>query len=229
MGPASWWRHQRQWNEVALSVLHDSADAGRDLNEQRVQNQALKPALLRYLVTYPPGHPLRLELAGYVDFLNWPPSTAERVASGMLLALGAIFCWCTHGRVWRAGLRKRPETTRNLLGEMSGLLLLMLLFSPVTWLQHFVFALPAIFWIITEQQAAPRKLGLWGMGLFAILALLMNRELLGRDTYLLLLGYHTHTLCLLLLFALVISTRSSEYSAEKEETLEFSAAKNQAA
>lgn len=221
MGPASWWRHQQQWNEVALSVVHDSSDAGRDLNEQRVQNQALKPALLRYLVTYPSSHPLRLEQAGYVDFLNWSPSTAGRAASGVLLVLGLVSCWATRRRV--------EETPRVFLREISGLFLLMLLFSPVTWLQHFVFALPAIYWIVTEQQAAPRKLRLGGIVLFAILALLMNRELLGRDTYLLLLSYHTHTLCLLLLFALVISAPSSEYSAEKEEALEFPAAKNKAA
>src|SRR5204863_1133120 len=124
-GPASWWRHQRQWNKVALSVLHDSSSSGRDINEQRVQNQALKPALLRYLVTYPPGHPLRLEQAGYVDFLNWPPSTADRVAMGMLLAVGGVFCWFT---------RRKWQEPRTRLAEMSGLLLLILLFSLVTWL-----------------------------------------------------------------------------------------------
>src|SRR5262249_40458246 len=156
-----------------------------------------KPALLRYLVTYPPGHPLRLEQAGYVDFLNWTPRTAGRAASGVLLAMGTIFCWRTRGVWWRAGLRNRPEIPDAFLAETSGLLLLMLLFSPVTWLQHFVFALPAIYWVVWEQQAKPRAWRLSGIILFAILALLMNRELLGRQTYLLLLSYHTHTLCLL--------------------------------
>jgi hypothetical protein len=221
MGPASWWRHQQQWNQVALSVFQDSSDAGRDLNEQRVQNQALKPALMRYLVTYPPGHPLRLEEAGYVDFVNWPPRTADRVASGILLAVGGIFCWWTRGKWQEPGAR---------LAEMSGLLLLMLLFSPVTWLQHFVFALPAIFWIVAEQHAAPRALRLWGIGLFAALALFMNRELLGRESYMLLLSYHTHTLCLLLLFTfIVVGLASIESSAEEEKPLELPAAKSQAA
>ena len=233
MGPTSWWRHQRQWNEVASSVLHDSADPGRDLNEQRVQNQALKPALLRYLITYPPGHPLRLAQAGYVDFLNWPPSTANRIVSGILLALGVIFCWRTYGRgtdLKSVLRRKHPQTPRALLGEMSGLLLLILLFSPVTWLQHFVFALPAIFWVVAEQQAKPRMLRLWGIALFAILSLLMNRELLGRESYLLLLSYHTHTLCLLLMFVLVVAgLSSSECSAEGERLLELPHAKGQAA
>jgi alpha-1,2-mannosyltransferase len=221
MGPASWWRHQRQWNEVAMSVLHDSADPGRDLNEQRVQNQALKPALLRYLETYPPGHPLRLEQAGYVDFLNWPPRTADRLATGILLAVGGIFCWRTR-RPW-------PEP-HGMLGELSALLLLMLLFSPVTWLQHFVCALPAIFWLVAEQNARPRTLRLCGLISFGVLSLLMNRQLLGRETYLLLLSYHTHTLCLLLLFTLVVAEPSSpECSAEEESVAKLPAIKSQAA
>jgi len=221
MGPASWWRHQQKWNEVALSVVHDSSGAGRDLNEQRVQNQALKPALLRYLTVYPSGHPLRLEQAGYVDFLNWRPNIANHVATGILLVLGGIFCWCTH---------RRWQEPRGMLGEVSALLLLMLLFSPVTWLQHFIFALPAIFWVVAEQQARPRTLRLWGIALFAILSLLMNRELLGRQSYLLLLSYYTHTLCLLLLFALVIAgLSSSKSSVEEKGRLEFSTPKGQAA
>jgi hypothetical protein len=226
MGPGSWWQHQQQWNSVALSVF-DDADAGRAGNEQRVQNQALKPALMRYMVTYPAGHDLRPAHAGYVDFLNWPPEMASRVANGLLLALGIIFCWCTYRR---AGLRQRPESPRYILGETAALLLLVLLFSPVTWLQHFVFALPAIFWIVTEQQRAPRKVTGAAIGLFAVLALLMNRELLGRQNYLLLLSYHTHTLCLLLLFGIVLARLSSRARVMKETTsLDVLTPKGQAA
>jgi hypothetical protein len=247
MGPASWWQHQRQWNEVALSVFHDSTEAGRNLNEQRVQNQALKPALMRYLVTYPPGNDLRVEHAGYVDFLNWPPETASRVATAMILALGSIFCWRSYEmrsaesemRSPRVGIphspfriphSTRPENPRVILGETAALLLLVLLFSPVTWLQHFVFALPAIFWIVAEQQRAPSRVVGISIGLFALLALLMNRELLGRQNYLLLLSYHTHTLCLLLLFATILARLSSHTRAIKESShLEISPSRSQAA
>src|SRR5713101_7526471 len=143
MGPASWWRHQQQWNQVAFSVLHDSPDVLRDDNEQRVQNQALKPAVIRYLVTYPPDHPMRLQQAGYVDFLNWSPAAASRAANFVLLSLGTLLLWRSR-RTWN---KSEP---RLILGETGALLLLVLLFSPVTWLQHFVFALPAIYWIVAE-------------------------------------------------------------------------------
>jgi hypothetical protein len=223
MGPGSWWRHQQEWNRVALSVFHDSSDPGRNGNEQRVQNQALKPALLRYLTTYPSGHPLRLEEAGYVDFLNWPMELANRVGTGVLLAVGAIFWWCTR-RPWR------ESNSRVIFVETAALLLLMLLFSPVTWLQHFVFALPGIFWIVAQQQQAPRAITRWGIGLFAVLALLLNRAFLGRHLYLLLLSYHTHTLSLLLLLAMILARlSSSESSIEPNVSSELLLTKRQAA
>jgi alpha-1,2-mannosyltransferase len=194
MGSASWWRHQQQWNQVALSVFQESQEPGREDNEQRVQNQALKPAIMRYLITYPSGHSMRLDQAGYLDFLNWSPAKASRVADMASLMIAIVFCWRT---------RKRWDESepKSILGEISGLLLLVLLFSPVSWLQHFVFAMPAIFWIVTQPS---RTLTRWVLGVYVILALVINRELVGRENYLLLLSYHTHTVCLLLLFTLVM-------------------------
>lgn len=197
MGPASWWQHQHQWNQVALSVFRDLPDALRDDNEQRVQNQALKPALLRYLVSYPEGHSLRLEHTGYVDFLKWSPAAANRAANFVLLGLWMLFCWRSRGS-WNG------SEPRVMLGESAGLLLLVLLFSPVTWLQHFVFALPAIYLIVAQEQVGARAWARWLLGVYVVFALLMNRELLGRENYLLLLSYHTHTICLLLLFTLIV-------------------------
>lgn len=210
MGPASWWRHQQQWNQVALSVFHDSPDVLRDDNEQRVQNQALKPALIRYLVTYPPDHPMRLEQALYLDFLSWSPAAASRAANFLLLGLGTLLLWQSR-RTWN---RSEP---RLILGETGALLLLVLLFSPVTWLQHFVFALPAVYWIVAYEQAESRPMTRWLLGFYVVLALVMNRELLGRGNYLLLLSYHTHTICLLLLFTLiVIRPRISEIQIQEK-------------
>ncbi len=223
MGPVSWWRHQREWNQVALSVVHDSSDALREDNEQRVQNQALKPALLRYFVTYPTGHPMRLEQAGYFDFLNCSPDAASRAANLVLLGLGGIFCWRSR-QTWNG------SGPRIVLGETSALLLLVLLFSPVTWLQHFVFALPAIYWIVATELSSPRPMTRCLLALYVLLAVIMNRELLGRANYLLLLSYHTHTLCLLLLFTMVAVGMASAAAQVREACpVELPTEKNQAA
>ena len=61
MGPSSWWRHQDQWNRLALDVFTSKMDRGRQLNEVRVQNQAFKPAVARLLAAYPLGHPLKVD------------------------------------------------------------------------------------------------------------------------------------------------------------------------
>jgi hypothetical protein len=116
------------------------------------------------------------------------------------------------------------------LGETGALLLLVLLFSPVTWLQHFVFALPAIYWIVAAEQSSPRAMTRWLLGSYVVLALVMNRELLGRMNYLLLLSYHTHTICLLLLFGLVIvRLPSGLIQGEKEGLVDCHRPENQAA
>jgi hypothetical protein len=86
----------------------------------------------------------------------------------------------------------------------------------VTWLQHFVFALPAIFFIVTEPPSSSEKLTRWLLGFYVILALVINRELVGKENYLLLLSYHTHTLCLLLLFALVMVHLSFSKAAQQQ-------------
>jgi len=207
MGPTSWWQHQQKWNQVALSIARDSSDGLREDNEGRVQNQALKPAILRFLVTYSPGHPLRLERAGYFDFLNLPAQVAGRAATIVMFSLWGLLCWRSR-RAWN-GLE-----SGKILGETSGVFLLMLLFSPVTWLQHFVFALPALYWVVAREQSSPRAMTRWLLGGYVVLALVMNRELLGRANYLLLLSYHTHTICLLMLFSLILVGLSSRRSGQ---------------
>jgi len=49
-------------------------------------------------------------------------------------------------------------------------------------------------------------LALWT---YVVFALVLNRELVGRETYLLLLSYRTHTLCMLLVLGLQMVRRST--------------------
>src|SRR5207245_9906764 len=109
------------------------------------------------------------------------------------------------------------------------LLLLWVSCSLVTWLQLFVVALPAIFWILAEQHRAPRAITTWGIGLFAVLALLLNRAFLGHHIYWLLLSYHTHTLSLLLLLGMVLSRLSLSESSLGNASFEIRGPESQAA
>jgi hypothetical protein len=85
----------------------------------------------------------------------------------------------------------------------------MTLASPVTWLQHLPWVLPCA-WLLVERyrEAGGRDRVLRiGLGLYLLMALGLNRELLGRQTYYLLLSWHMHTICQLLLLGMLTVTR----------------------
>jgi hypothetical protein len=202
MGPASWWRHQEEWSRTALHSALGDPSRGAKASEQRVQNQSLKRAVTRYLVTYPNGHPLRLSHPAYVSFWNLDPGTARWIVAG---ALGVFLLLC-------AWLMRGPYRGRDDPGwllECSAVLILALLLSPVTWTQHLVLVIPALYLIVTEGYAI-RPLGVAASGAvaaYAVLALVLNREILGRNLSLLALSYSIHTLALLLVLAVVLLRR----------------------
>ncbi|WP_435011071.1 glycosyltransferase family 87 protein [Tundrisphaera lichenicola] len=202
MGPSGWWDHQQQWNRVALNVFSDRTDSVRRDNEARVQNQALKPAILRYLVAYPPGHPLKVDHPADRAFLNLDPSTANRLAS--LASLGLLA-----GVAWWSRRPGRGTDDPMLASEMAAVLILIPLLSPVTWLQHLVFLLPAAYLLVVEHRAIHRlgSMALATVGLFAVLANVLSRDLVGRGNSLLLLSLHIHTLAMLLLLGLLMARR----------------------
>jgi hypothetical protein len=202
MGPVGWWQHQEEWARTALrSVLGDPSPGVR-ASEERIQNQSLKLAVTRYLVTYPEGHSLRLPHPAYVSFGDLDPGTARWVVAGVL---GVFLCLCA----WRMRGRYRGPDDPAWLLECSAVLILALLLSPVTWTQFLVLVIPALYFIVTEGYAI-RPLGALASGAmaaYAVLALVLNREILGRDLSLLVLSYSIHTLALLLLLAVVLLRR----------------------
>lgn len=202
MGPSGWWVHQWEWTRVALGSVLGTRTPGVAQNEERVQNQALRPAVMRYLMTYPEGHPLRLSHPGYVRFLNLKPATAGRLATGVMLGLLATCAW-------QARRRYQGSSDPAWLLEASAVLLLALLLSPVTWLQHLVLLVPALYLIVSEDRGI-RRLGTpasAAMAAYVVLSIVLNRDLLGRQTTLLLLSYHTHTLGMLLVLGVLLMRR----------------------
>ncbi|MCA1685689.1 MAG: DUF2029 domain-containing protein [Planctomycetia bacterium] len=202
MGPSRWWDHQRQWNRTALSVVSDRPDAAREANEVRVQNQALKPAVARFLVTYPPGHALKVDHPADVPFLDLRPSTANRLGTLAGLAVLAAVAW------WS----RRPSTGPDDPAwpvELAAVMVLIPLLSPVTWLQHLVFVVPAAY-LLAAGHRSSRPLGrtaLGSLGLYWVLAVVLNRGLVGRGASLVLLSYHVHTLAMLVLLGVLMARR----------------------
>jgi alpha-1,2-mannosyltransferase len=202
MGASSWWSHQREWTGVVLGSLTGHRTAVAEASEARVQNQALKPAVIRYLATVGAQPPLRATQSGEVATPTLAPGTANRLATAALLSLLAVCGW------WG---RKRYQGRHDpaWLLECSAVLILVLLSSPVTWGQHMVLMLPALYLIVAEGRTT-RRLGVpavAAMWLYIVLALLLNREVLGRGRYLVLLSYNVRTLCMLLVLGVLIFRR----------------------
>ena len=202
MGPSSWWDHQSQWNHLAGNVFASRMDRARVINEVRIQNQGLKPAVVRWLVTYPAGHPLKVN--DPIDFAvgNLGEKTAGRVATlAMLALLGGVAWWS-----------RRPWVGRddpNFVVEMAAVVVLTLLLSPVTWLQHLCWLLPATYLLAAQHLAYQR----WSRSVAVVLAvylvvtLVCNRVLIGREASLILFSWHVHTGGMLAILGLIMATR----------------------
>jgi len=190
MGPSSWWSHQREWAQVVVGSLTGNRIAVAEDSERRVQNEALKPVLMRYLET----------------------STSAKKANVLATAamLGLI---CTCG--WWARRRYQSSASPEWLLECSAILIVTLLLSPVAWVQHMVCMLPALYLIVAEDRGM-RRLGppaAAAIAVYALFALALNREFLGRERYVLLLSYGTQTLCMLLVLAVIMLRRPTARAA----------------
>ncbi|HEV3110554.1 MAG TPA: glycosyltransferase family 87 protein [Candidatus Binataceae bacterium] len=195
MGPANWWTHQRQWIRSAMGFAAGlNAAAARYYGESNSGNQALGPAVRHLMETR----------------LAFIPVSASAVSAIMGLALVGIFCWLT---VSPYGERLGAQWLR----ESSGLLILAVLLAPIAWLQHLVIAIPAIYlivadWFADEEFNLPSKAA---MLFYIVFALLLNRGLIGKARYTALLEYHVQTLCMLLIFGVLMLRQRGKISSAR--------------
>jgi alpha-1,2-mannosyltransferase len=184
MGPSKWWFHQREWFGSALGfTLGYNLAAQQYYGYHDLQNQALRPALIRLLA---------------FDSYLLDVRSSQYVALAFALTLMVAYCWFTR-RLYGQRLNI------NWLVETSALLILGILLAPIAWVQHMVLTLPAIFLIATEWLSHGKlgKTATTGMVMYIVLALVLNRELLGKVAFVTLQGYNIQTFSLLLLLAVL--------------------------
>ena len=201
-GPASYRHHMAAWSANAWRGFGNADPSVGVLGPEPLQNMALRPALARYLMRLPAGHPGRASHALYVDAFNLSPAAAGWVIKSVLFALLAIFLWWSRRAVVS---RQDPR----LLWECAALSILMLLFSPITWGQHCVALLPACY-LISALSAARVGLPRWMSGLLAAYILfvpVLSRDIVGRDFALLLASYHFETFVIAGLLVVLIGSR----------------------
>jgi hypothetical protein len=199
MGPGSWWKHQVEWTEVAAGSFVGRQTLYSTTNEQQVRNSALSPALSRYLVTYPAEHPLRRNDPGYIPILNLEPQTAKGIVAVAVLGLLGMLAWSA-GRSYQGP--GDPAWVR----ECAGVLILAMLLSPVAWVQHLVWLIPALYVILADMRAQGGvSWPAWVMlGGYVIITQVLNYEFLGKRMGEAVLSYRPFTIGMLLVFGLLM-------------------------
>jgi hypothetical protein len=122
--------------------------------------------------------------------------------------------------IWMVLLMRHRPVSRNsieIVWECAAVSILILLFSPITWVQHAVGVLPALY-LICRAAFAGCSLSRWqtaAMGTFAIFCLIMSRFFFGRDFIKLANSYHVKTLGFILLLSVVLAYRRRFSNAER--------------
>jgi alpha-1,2-mannosyltransferase len=193
LGPSLWMHFQLQWLRVAFGQALGGTAAVVAGTEQEYQNQSLRAAVVFYFTS----GSIRYAQSTLQEAARYP--YAEPAATLLSLAL-LMFC------AWRGRTPYRSNDDRQWLIDCSAVLVLMLLLSPVTWTQHMVFLIPAIYLIVAEAigRQTHRSTIVAAMAVYALFSLLLTREILGRPRYMILLELHTQTLCMLIVLALVV-------------------------
>ena len=213
-GPDQYARMMETWLAGVVRGVSDPDPSRGPLGEEKVENISLRPALARYLMHLPYGHMGRPESSDdprrpnnppspyYLQFLDLPVFWAGIVAR---LLMAALFIWM----VW---LMRHPPVSRNsieTLWECAAVSILILLFSPITWVQHGVGVLPALY-LICRAAFAGFSLSRWqtaAMGAFTIFCLIMSRFFFGRDFIKLSNSYRVKTMGFILLLSVVLACR----------------------
>ncbi len=183
-GPASWSKHMATWStNVIQGISGVGSSAGENEYFSGITNISLRPAVI-----------------GLCDFFTPAPSTANSIATLIILALFGFFLWWSREKITA---RDEPR----IFWELATAGILMVLLSPITWTQHCVATFPACYLIaalLVTRDGIPRWVVIL-VSIHAMVCAFLGRDLVGRNAWLSIAGLHVPTLCLLGLFAILIA------------------------
>ena len=196
MGPTSWWTHHRTWARASLPFIA-SAAAG---------DASGPPVAVRAIEDWPNNQSLRAVLAR-----NLPDRLLRADAAASLLT--GVFVACVG---WWMRRPLRAPGDRAWLVQSSAALILAAILSPIAWRQHLVFALPALYLVVARHRTAGGigRSATAAMALYCVLALVLNREIVGRDLSYQLNGYGLHTWAMLLVLGVLMTSVPCPYPDE---------------
>ena len=199
-GPKSYAEHISFWKQNVIAGISQKDPSIGVLGPEELHNKALKPMLARFLMRLPDGHPSRLQSAAYFDFLRLSPPVAGIIIKLITLISALAVAWC---------FIRSPREMESIVfvWECAIISLLMLLFSPITWGEHCVACLPAVY-LIVLRLGSRRYVSPWVKRCFiAIVAvfILLNRSFLRFNLSELMESYHAITFCLIGLVAVAFA------------------------
>ncbi|MCA9116571.1 MAG: DUF2029 domain-containing protein [Planctomycetaceae bacterium] len=187
LGPTEFTRTTAFWMHNLYRGASQTDPLESTLGPVSVQNMSLKGALARYLMHVPEGHRSRLAGPLHIDFLELDAETA-RLTINLLFLVAGVGVLALYR--FRAG-----RNEESMLWEAAGISLMILLLSPITWGQHCVGVLPALFLLVRAHDSG-RPLERWMyafVGVWAFVLLGLNRGFVGREFTLLLDSYRLQT------------------------------------
>lgn len=198
--PPLFWQEMRTWTGNAWHEVTAADSSQSILGKPEIRNLSLRPALARLLQRYPAGHPLSVEHPGFIQFLDLPPQGAGWLVRCLMLAFIGLVAWRFRRRASDAG---HPMVLPLELATVSALALL---YSPITWKQHCVSLLPALF-LLTVCSLQWNRVSRWmwcALLYYLVFALALTRDAVGRPFSILLESYHVVTWAILLLVILLL-------------------------
>ena len=195
------WQEMRTWTGNAWHEV-TTVDASQTiLGQPEIRNLSLRQALTRLLRRYPPGHHLVVEHPLYIQFLSLPPRGAAWLVRCVMLAFIGLIAWRFRRRASEAG---HPMVVPLELAAVSALALL---YSPITWKQHCVGLLPALFLLaLCSLQWSRLSRWMWcALLYYVVFALALTRDVMGRPLSILLESYHVVTWAILLLVVALLA------------------------
>jgi len=90
-------------------------------------------------------------------------------------------------------------------------MILALLLSPITWNQHLVWLMPAVFIVVAAARTngGLSYAGNVMLGVYVLLTMILNYEVLGRVRYEALKSYHPQGIAMLILFGLLLKSKGT--------------------
>jgi len=216
MTPQEFHHTAQSWAETVTRGISQQDPTVGVIGPEKLQNWSLRNSLARYLVHLPPGHPGRAYTDNLpdghpdrvphfasVDFLDLEPGTAGFIIKG-LMGLGLLLAvwFMRNSHVGDEGDRLRY------LWELAAVGVIGLLYSPITWGQHCVAVLPALYLLVRGSAAG--KLPDWisrFLIAYALVFILVSRVTLGKSLGLLVESYHLYTFAIVGLLGAMFVTR----------------------